>query len=117
MKLIKLRQVKKEIRLLGVVAKSLKEAILIVGAVYKGKIGLDGVLSTTSNSNDLTDSIIKMIIDSPHLNQIRVIIIDSKYLPYESIVAPRKIWKESGKPILVLNSKDSVPDFYSSGLL
>jgi endonuclease V-like protein UPF0215 family len=111
LKLIKLRQVKKEIRLLGIAVKGFKEGNLIIGTVYKGKIGLDGVLGATTNSNDLTDSIIKMIIDSPHLNQIRVIIMDSKYFPDESIVDPRKIWKKSGKPVLALNW-DSNIDFH-----
>jgi endonuclease V-like protein UPF0215 family len=112
LKLVKLKQVKKEIRILGISSKKFSEEFRIIGTVFKGKIGLDGVLSSTANSKDLTDPIIKMVLDSHHKNQIRIILIDFLHLPEETSIDPKKIWKRLSKPVLSMNWTDSVADFY-----
>ncbi len=69
----RLRQIKKEIRVLGVAARRDPGAYTIIGVVYRGSLWLDGVLKTHSKGADITEPIAEMLKRSPHSGQVRVI--------------------------------------------
>ncbi len=61
-----LREVKKEIRVLGIAARSRPgSAIHAVGVVYRGRLYLDGVMRTSSTGPDITEEVAAMIVESP----------------------------------------------------
>jgi endonuclease V-like protein UPF0215 family len=108
----KSKQIKKEIRILGIVAAKYQKSTRIIGTIFKGKIGLDGILSTSTNSYDLTCPIIQMILDSPHKNQIRIIIIDKKQIPPNITINYNKLELLSSKPVILLNHENSIAHYY-----
>ena len=112
MKPFKNKQIKKEIRILGIVAVEYQRSTRIIGTIFKGKIGLDGILSKSTNSCDLTCPIIQMILDSPHKEQIRIIIIDKKQLPPNISINYKKLELLSSKPIILLNNENSIAHYY-----
>jgi hypothetical protein len=69
--------------------------------VYRGNSVLDGVISRKGNGS-LNELITKMILNSKHLGQIRVILVDESSMP-ES-VDPFAIWEATGKPVLILKT-------------
>ncbi|MFC1802661.1 hypothetical protein ACFL0D_01715 [Thermoproteota archaeon] len=66
---------------------------------------LDGVISRKGDGS-LDELITNMILNSKHLGQVRVILVDESYMP-ES-VDPFAIWEGTGKPVLVLKREDSL---------
>ena len=104
MKLVRIRQVKKEIRVLGLAAEPLDDSYVVVGVVYRGRLGLDGVLCCSSSSPDLTGAAASMIRGSAHFNQIRVIAVDMDRLPPGAVVELDALASGTGKPVLGLTS-------------
>jgi endonuclease V-like protein UPF0215 family len=104
LKLVRIRQVKKEIRVLGLAAMPLDGVHVVVGVVYRGRLGLDGVLCCSSSSPDLTGAVARMIRGSPHFSQIRVIAVDVDRLPLGASVELDSLASEAGKPVLGLTS-------------
>lgn len=102
MKLVRIRQVKKEIRVLGLAAEPLDGSYVCVGVVYRGRLGLDGVLCCSSSSRDLTGAAASMIRDSAHFNQIRVIAVDMDRLPPGASIELDALASGTGKPVLGL---------------
>lgn len=103
MPIIRLRQVKKEIRILGISITELTKGLQVVGIVFKGNKSLDGVLSThLVNEEDLTIEVSDMIEKSKHYNQIRVVIYDEETLSPASL-DPFVLLERTGKPILSLS--------------
>ena len=83
MRIYHLRQVKKEIRVLGFAAKptGVNDKLYVVGVVFRGKLWLDGVMRTVACGPDITKEVVEMIINSPHHPQIRVILLHGDLLP------------------------------------
>ena len=79
---------------------------MVIGTVFRGNKELDGVLSSTGKTR-LEEIIVRMLQDSKHQGQVRLIIMDENILP--ELVDPTHIWMKTGKPILVV-SKESVLD-------
>lgn len=102
MKLVRIRQVKKEIRVLGLAAEPLDGSYVCVGVVYRGRLGMDGVLCCSSTSKDITAAAASMIRDSAHFNQIRVIAVDMDQLPPEVGLDLDALASGTGKPVLGL---------------
>ncbi len=102
MKLVRIRQVKKEIRVLGLAAEPLDGSYVCVGVVYRGRLGMDGVLCCSSTSQDITATAANMIRDSAHFNQIRVIAVDMDQLPPEVGLDLDALASGTGKPVLGL---------------
>lgn len=102
MNLVRIRQVKKEIRVLGLAAEPLDGSIVCVGVVYRGRLGLDGVLCGSSTSLDITVAAASMIRDSAHFDQIRVIAVDMDRLPLGVGVDLDALASGTGKPVLGL---------------
>jgi endonuclease V-like protein UPF0215 family len=99
-----LREVKKEIRVLGIAAKVRPDsATYIVGVVYRGRLYLDGVMRTSANEPDVTGEVASMIDESPHRPQIRVILLDRATLHDGVKIDPIGLSDSLSKPVLALN--------------
>ncbi len=77
MTLYRIREVKREIRVLGVAARrATHKGYTVVGVIFRGGLYLDGVLRAESESQDITGDVVEMIVSSPHHPQVRVILLD-----------------------------------------
>lgn len=97
----RIRQVKREIRVLGVAVGRDLTGFSIVGAVYRGRLWLDGVLRAHSPDADVTQAITDMIAESPHMGQIRVILLSQDTLDGATVSTP-EIHEKTGKSVIML---------------
>jgi len=102
---VRIRQVKKEIRVLGVASAVQDGSTRVVGVVFRGARWLDGVMSAESPGVDLTRTIIDMVNGSPHRKQVRVIMLHSGLMPGGSRVDAGRIFSETSKPVIILGAK------------
>ena len=102
MKLVRIRQVKREIRFLGLAASPLDALYAVVGVVYRGRLAVDGVLCSVSASPDLTSAAVDMIRGSDHFNQVRVLAVDMDGLPHGASMDLDGLAAGTGKPVLGL---------------
>jgi len=102
----RLRQIKKEIRVIGVAAKCDAGGITIIGVVFRGSLWLDGVLKTRSVGADITEPIAEMLRRSPHSGQVRVILLTRASLPVEAKISKDKLSVKVGKPVIFLGDGD-----------
>ena len=79
----RLRQIKSEIRVIGVAVQCDPVGVTIIGVVFRGRLWLDGVLKTRSAGVDVTEAVSEMIKRSQHYGQIRVILLSRISLPME----------------------------------
>jgi endonuclease V-like protein UPF0215 family len=82
---------------------------LVIGAVFRGNRELDGVLSGRGDAK-IEDIISKMLVESKHWGQVRLILLDENSLPEE--VNPAEIWEKTGKPVLVISEARTVDSRY-----
>ena len=81
MTLYRIREVKREIRILGLASRrTTHKGHTIVGVIFRGSLYLDGVLRIESESRNITCDVVEMIVSSPHHPQIRVILLDGELL-------------------------------------
>jgi endonuclease V-like protein UPF0215 family len=108
--IVKIRHIKKEIRLLGISFFARNHGIQGVSVVFKGNQTLDGILTSFFQNKDLTIETGKMIIDSKHFNQIRVILFNKKSIPNDFILHPYKLYELTNKPVLCLCKDKEIDD-------
>jgi endonuclease V-like protein UPF0215 family len=108
MKTARIRQVKKEIRVLGIAAKSSIRGryLNIIGVIYRGGLWLDGVLRTTAPGPDITDATMGTITKSAHLPQIRVIIFHNDLIEKGASMDPYKLATGTSKPVIALSAAE-----------
>lgn len=108
MKTVRIRQVKKEIRVLGIAAKSSNRGknLNIIGVIYRGGLWLDGVLRTTTLGPDITNAAVETITKSSHLYQIRVIILHNDLIEKGALINPCKLAKATSKPVITLSAAE-----------
>jgi endonuclease V-like protein UPF0215 family len=97
-----LRQIKKEIRVIGVAAQCDPVGITIIGIVFRGSLWLDGVLKTHSTGANITEAISEMIKRSQHYGQIRVILLSRISLPTEVKISLNNLSVNVGRPVILL---------------
>lgn len=113
MSVYNLRQVKKEIRVLGVAARpaGVDYRIQVVGVVFRGKLWLDGVMRTETIGPDVTKGVAKMICNSPHHPQIRVILLHGDLLVGGTSINPCILSSATLRPVIALNfNRESIRD-------
>ncbi|TFH43924.1 MAG: DUF99 family protein [ANME-2 cluster archaeon] len=106
--------IKPEIRILGIDDSSLHhEQVMIVGAFFRGGAWLDGVLRSyiTKDGDDATDTIIRMVTDSKHFGQVRILMFDGITYAGFNIVDIKAIHETTGIPCIVVMRE--CPDFDS----
>ncbi len=103
MTLFRIREVKREIRVLGVAARrATHKGYTVVGVVFRGGLYLDGVLRTKSESRDITGDVVEMIVSSPHHPQVRAILLDGKLL--DGATADLAVLSEAAsRPVIAFN--------------
>jgi endonuclease V-like protein UPF0215 family len=106
----RIRQAKRNIRVLGLAAAPLGDGFVAVGAVVRGRLGLEGVLHSESTDGDVTEGFVGALLRSRHLGQVRVIVFDAASLPLGCLVDPVRLAEGSGKPVLALGAGDDAPD-------
>ncbi len=100
--------IKKEIRVLGVSLASPHPGrgvpIQVVGVVYRGNRWLEGVMRTTipPEVHDLTPKIAKMVTDSPHHPQLRVIILDGLITKSGNYADIEALSKKTRRPVIAV---------------
>jgi len=106
-----MRFIKDEIRILGFDDAPFKprsnEKILVIGVIYRGGNFLDGILKTeiTGDGMDATESIIKLIKNSRHKDEIRVIIFKGITIGGFNLIDIKKIYNETKIPVIVITRK------------
>jgi len=106
----KFREIKAEIRVLGVSCSPIlhqRKSTTVIGVIYRGKMWLDGVIRTTVKSDglDATEKITEMIIESPHYDQLRVIMLNGIILADFNVVDITKLFKNTNLPVIVITNK------------
>ena len=106
MKLLRVNQVKKEIRVLGVSARRQEEGYHVIGVVFRGSLWLDGVMIEKTKGAKLTNAIFTLVTKSRHEGQIRVILLNRDSMPPETKIDLIKLYEETGKPVILIGDTD-----------
>jgi len=102
---------KSEIRILGfddgAFVQRSKAQVFVIGVIYRGGKILDGALTTTvtQDGTDATNKIVKLINQSRHKPQLKVIMFDGITLGGFNVVDIKKIHKQTRIPVIVINRK------------
>lgn len=107
---VKIRQVKREIRVLGIAAVRGADSFQAVGVVFRGGLWIDGVIKTASRVADLTDGLVEMVKGSPHHPQIRVILLHDGLIPPGASIDPFRLATGCGKPAIYLSSEEGAAE-------
>jgi len=113
--LTKIREVKPEIRVLGiddgVFTPHSKELVDVVGMVFRGGYWLDGFMHTRVQVDgmDATEKLAEMITNSPHYPQLRVVMLNGVTLAGFNTVDIKELHEKVKLPIIAV-TRDK-PDF------
>jgi endonuclease V-like protein UPF0215 family len=99
--------IKKEIRVLGIACTSLhrrKAACHVVGVVYRGNRWLEGAMRVVipRGQANLAPQIAKMVAESPHFPQIRVIVLDDLIAKSGSYIDIEVLSRKTGLPVVAV---------------
>ncbi len=114
-KVVKIRHVKPEIRILGVddgvFKPHTKGMVDVVGVVFRGGYWLDGVMRTEVEIDgmDATEKVASMIMDSPHYKQLRVVVLNGVTLAGFNVVDLKELFNKVGLPVIAVTREK--PDF------
>jgi endonuclease V-like protein UPF0215 family len=115
--LIKFRDIKREIRIIGISDTPLSpfspEQVELFGVVYRGGYWFDGIINVKINKNglDATDKISEMITTSPHYQQLRVIMLDGIACAGYNLVNIRQLFDFTSLPVISITIEK--PNFNS----
>jgi len=104
----KFRSVKPEIRVLGVddgfFIPHTKGTVDVIGVVYRGGYWLDGVMRTevTIDGTDATEKIASMIKESPHHDQLRVVVLNGITFAGFNVVDINELYKRVNLPVMAV---------------
>ncbi len=110
-----IRKVKPEIRVLGiddgVFTPHSEELVAVVGVVFRGGYWLDGLMCTQVRVDgmDATEKLTRMIMESPHYQQLRVIMLNGITLAGFNVVDIIKLHRNTGLPVIAVTRNR--PDF------
>ena len=107
-KIVRFRGIKPEIRILGLddgafVPRTVGKAD-VVGVVFRGGHWLDGVMRTevTIDGLDATEKISSMVTESPHYEQLRVLMLGGITFAGFNVVDIRKLFESTSLPVIAL---------------
>ncbi len=109
------RCIKREIRVLGVddgvFTPHTKGKVGVVGVVYRGGYWFDGIMRTevTIDGTDATKKIAAMIKDSPHYDQLRVVVLDGVTVAGFNVVDIKELCQEVSRPVIAVTREE--PNF------
>jgi len=102
------RYIKPEIRVLGVddgfFVPHTKGTVDVIGVVYRGGYWLDGVMRTevVVDGMDATEKIASMIKESPHYDQLRVVVLDGITFAGFNVVDIDELFKRVDLPVIAV---------------
>lgn len=116
MRTVRIRQVKGEIRVLGVAVKPSQggDTLQVVGVVFRGGRWLDGVMKTTAHGLDLTDRLVEMIMASPHHPQVRVLLLHEALIEGGASVDPYRLSMGISRPVIFLSKAGGEPEAWEA---
>jgi len=101
----RIRSIKPEIRVLGVDDGAFvphgKGSVDVIGVVYRGGLWLDGVMCTAVEI-DGTEKVASMIANSPHYDQLRVVMLNSITFAGFNIVDVKELFSRLSLPIIAV---------------
>jgi endonuclease V-like protein UPF0215 family len=104
-------KLKEEIRILGfddgAFTPRSAQPVPVIGVVYRGGKVLDGALTTSVSVDgiDATEKIVKLINQSRHKQQLKVIMFDGITLAGFNVIDIKKVHEETRIPVIVINRK------------
>lgn len=107
----KFRNIKREIRILGIddapFGPHTTLPVMVIGTVFRAGNWLDGVLRThiTGDGRDATPKIISMVNSTRHKDQLGVIMLDGITFGGFNVVNIQKIYKATKVPVIVVMRK------------
>ncbi len=114
---VKFREVKGEIRILGIddapFSFKSRDKVPLIGTVFRGGDYIEGVLKTEVevDGGDATDRISEMVNSSKHKQQIRIIMLDGITVGGFNVVDIKELFENTGVPIIVVTRR--MPDMES----
>lgn len=108
---VKIRQVKREIRVLGIAVRPSRDGdrLHMVGVVFRGGLWLDGVMRTTAPGPNVTGSLAEMIVASPHHPQIRVILLHEDLIEGGAYIDPFTLSETTSRPVIAISADHAAP--------
>lgn len=108
MKTVSLRQVKREIRVLGISFEPSQgfDHINVIGVIFRGGNWIDGVIRTTAFEPDVTERTAEMITTSPHHPQIRVILLDKTVIEGGAYIDPHRLSTMTARPVILISTDE-----------
>lgn len=107
-KIARIRAVKPEIRVLGiddgVFIPHTKGVVDVIGIVFRGGYWLDGVMRTQVEIDgmDATEKIASMIVESPHYDQLRVIMLNGVTMAGFNVVDIEDLYEKLKLPVIAV---------------
>jgi hypothetical protein len=111
---VKFREIKNEIRILGIddapFKKDLSEKTALIGVVFRGGSYLEGVLKSEIivDGDDVTDKIIDMIRTTRHQGHLRILMLSGITFGGLNIANIHRLYEKTGLPIIIVTRK--LPD-------
>jgi hypothetical protein len=107
-KTVKIRAVKPEIRILGiddgVFTPHTKGTVDVIGVVFRGGYWLDGVMKTQVEIDgmDATEKIASMILESPHYDQLRIVMLNGVTMAGFNVVDIERLYQKVKLPVIAV---------------
>lgn len=101
---MQLREIKNEIRVLGLSGIQSDSTYYLFGVIYRGSKWLDGILFSSTVGSDITKPIIELIVGSKHYKQIRLVIINKKFLPHNIEICINQLSEKLLKPVIEISN-------------
>ncbi len=112
---LQLREIKNEVRVLGLSGIQINFSNYIFGVIYRGSRWLDGIIFKSTVGSEITKPIIELILSSKHYKQIRIIIIHKKLLPNNIEINGKEISEKLLKPVIIISNDDDQGFEYKKG--
>ena len=106
MNTVSLRQVKREIRVLGISFEPSQcfDHINVIGVIFRGGNWIDGVIRTKSFEPDVTERTAEMITTSTHHPQIRVILLEKTLIERGPNIDPHSLSTLTARPVILIST-------------
>lgn len=107
-KTVRIRVVKPEIRVLGIddgfFTPHTKGVVDVIGVVFRGGYWLDGVMRTQVEIDgmDATEKIASMIVESPHYDQLRVIMLNGVTMAGFNVIDIEELFEKVKVPVIAV---------------
>jgi endonuclease V-like protein UPF0215 family len=107
---VRIRQAKRQVRVLGLAVAELGGCFLPLGVVYRGRLGVEGVVGCRPCGGDAAEAVSEAVRGSPHYGQVRVLLLDLSRLPGGCALDPFRLADLAGRPVLALGPEEAEVD-------